>query len=365
MSSRSRLKDILDRFNKIYNIAGIEEKKISLDEISKKMEDSNLWENAAEASSLSKSNSDLSSEISLFDNIYRDIKDVIALFDLSQEDQGNDSDILLEVEKMTEDIIKRIDDLELQTNFTSPEDKMGCFVEINAGTGGNDSQDLAENVLRMYTMWAQKRGYKVNYLSITYGEECGVKSATIEIIGYLAFGYMKKENGVHRFVRISPFNANGKRQTSFISVFSYPLYEQKSKEIVIDEKDLRIDTYRSSGAGGQHVNTTDSAIRITHIPTKIVAHSQSQRSQVQNKAEAMRLLKAKLVKLEKDNENKTKASIEAGKADISWGNQVRNYIFHPYKLVKDLRSGYETAAVDKVMDGDLDDIMSSLVYIKK
>ena len=232
-------------------------------------------------------------------------------------------------------------------------DSNNAFIEIHAGAGGTESQDWAEMLQRMYIRWADSKNYKIKLLQESRGEEAGIKSSTIKTIGEYSYGWLKRESGIHRLVRISPFDSNKKRHTSFASVWIYPEIDEKIK-IEINDIDLRIDTYRSSGAGGQHVNTTDSAVRITHIPTNIVVQSQSDRSQHKNKANALAMLKSRLYALELEKRKETDNKIHSFKKEIGWGNQIRSYILHPYKLIKDSRTNYETSNASAVLDGKID-----------
>ena len=242
--------------------------------------------------------------------------------------------------------------------FSAKEDKMDCFLEINTGVGGNDASDFSAMLLRMYLRWAQNHNFKTEIIHIIDSEEAGIKSATVKISGVNAFGWAKTESGIHRLVRISPFNSNGKRQTSFSSIWVYPVVEEDI-EIIIDDKDIRVDTYRASGAGGQHVNKTDSAVRITHIPTGIVAQCQNDRSQIRNKAETMRILKSRLYEFEMRKRKEEEDKKNATKTDNGWGHQIRSYVLHPYQMVKDLRSGVEKGNCQAVFDGDIDDFIRS------
>ena len=240
-------------------------------------------------------------------------------------------------------------------------DERDVYLEIHAGAGGTESQDWAEMLRRMYIRWAEKKSYNYSLISETKGEEAGFKSSTIRINGKYCYGFLKYESGVHRLVRISPFDSSKRRHTSFSSVWVYPVVDENI-DIEINDKDLRIDTYRSSGAGGQHVNTTDSAVRITHIPSNIVVQCQNERSQHKNKETAMNMLKARLHELEikkKEEENKT---IESNKTDIGWGHQIRSYVLQPYQLVKDNRTGYERSDPEKILDGDIDSFLESALY---
>ena len=263
--------------------------------------------------------------------------------------------------ELNENIIKlnlQVKKLEVQTKLSGKHDRNNAIVAIHAGAGGTESCDWAQMLVRMYSRWAENKNFKFDIIDVLAGEEAGIKSITFMINGLFAYGFLQAEIGVHRLVRISPFDANKRRHTSFASVDVIPEVEYDI-DIVIDEKDIRIDTYRSTGAGGQHVNTTDSAVRITHLPTNIVVQSQNERSQLKNKATAMKLLKAKLYEYEQE---KLRASYEKHydeKGLIAWGSQIRSYVFMPYQLVKDHRTEYETSQVDKVMDGDIDDFINS------
>jgi peptide chain release factor 2 len=247
---------------------------------------------------------------------------------------------------------------EIESLLSGEADANDCYVEVNAGAGGTEAQDWAEMLLRMYQRWAEQRGYKVSMTEQSEGEEAGIKSATLQVSGPNAFGWLKTETGVHRLVRISPFGGNDKRQTSFASVYVYPVVDDKI-EIEINPADLKTDTFRASGAGGQHVNKTESGVRFTHIPTGIIAASTQDRSQHRNRAIAMEMLKARLYELELRKREAVTAGIEAGKTDIGWGHQIRNYVLQPYQLVKDLRTGLEKGNPAAVLDGDLDEFMAA------
>ena len=242
--------------------------------------------------------------------------------------------------------------------FSDENDANHCFVDINAGAGGSDSCDFAVMLMRMYERFADDNDFKTEIISMIDGDEAGIRSATLKIKGQYAFGWFKTESGVHRLVRISPFNANGKRQTSFASIWVYPEVDDDI-DIEISDKDLRIDTYRASGAGGQHVNKTDSAVRITHLPTNIVVQCQNDRSQIKNKASAMKMLKSRLFELEMQKKQNALDKIESGKTDNSWGHQIRSYVLHPYQMVKDLRTGYETSNTQAVFDGKITDFIKT------
>ena len=275
-----------------------------------------------------------------------------------EPDPGLEEEWHRELERLEEGL----EELELRTMLQGEEDVRDAIVTIQPGAGGTESQDWAQMLLRMYTCWAERRDYTVNVLDLQPGEEAGIKGATLEIMGDHAYGYLKAEKGVHRLVRISPFDAQARRHTSFASVFVYPLVEDEI-EIEIDENDLRVDTYRASGAGGQHVNKTDSAVRLTHLPTGIVVACQQERSQHKNKSTAMKMLKAALYEHALAEKEKEKAALEATKTKIAWGHQIRSYVFQPYTMVNDHRTELKVGDVHAVMDGDLDPFIEA--YLKK
>lgn len=274
-------------------------------------------------------------------------------------EEQKDPTLLDEFSELFEAFLIKVEDWEIRVMLSGKYDTAPCYFGINAGAGGTDAQDWAQLLFRMYVRWFEKKGYQYEILELMEGEEAGIKSATFSVSGEYAYGYLKNEAGVHRLVRLSPFNANSKRQTSFAAVDVTPKVDDGEIDIQIDPKDLKIDTYRSSGAGGQHVNKTDSAVRITHLPTGIVATSQASRSQIDNRETAMSLLKSRLqVVLERERKEKLQ-ELRGNVTEIAWGNQIRSYVFHPYKLVKDLRTNYETSDVQAVMDGDLDPFINA------
>ena len=276
----------------------------------------------------------------------------------------SDEDVELEAELLSEihDLGRKIEALEVKTMLQGSDDHRGALLTVHPGAGGLESQDWAEMLTRMYTRWAERHGYQVNVLDLQPGDEAGIKSATLEVRGEDAYGYLKAEKGIHRLVRISPFDAQSRRHTSFASVFVYPEVDDEI-EVDIDESELRIDTFRASGAGGQHVNKTDSAIRITHEPTGIVVACQQERSQHKNKSTAMKMLKAALYERALEEREKEKAVLESTKTDIGWGNQIRSYVFQPYTMVNDHRTEVKVGDVNKVMDGDLDPFIEA--YLKQ
>lgn len=279
------------------------------------------------------------------------LKDACDLIELAEAE--NDTDVLAEAEKALTDLQKQVAQRELESLLCGEADSNDTFLEIHPGAGGTEAQDWAQMLLRMYTFWANKHGYQVDEMELTDGEEAGIKSAIIKIKGLNAYGWLKTESGVHRLVRISPFDANARRHTSFASVWVYPVVDD-SIHIDIDPSECRIDTYRASGAGGQHVNRTDSAVRITHLPTGIVVQCQNQRSQFANRDEAWSMLRARLYELELQKRREKSQALEAVKSEIGWGHQIRSYVLQPYQLVKDLRTNAETSDAAGVLDGDID-----------
>ena len=289
-----------------------------------------------------------------------ELEDVEVLEELSLEEE--DEAALNEPKAMLSEIETKIEDLEFKRILGEPEDSSNAIVSINAGAGGTEAQDWADMLLRMYLRYAERSGFQTEIVEYQEGDEAGLKSATFLVKGDYAFGYLKSESGVHRLVRISPFDSNKRRHTSFASVFVSPEIDD-SIEVDIEEKDLRIDTYRASGAGGQHVNKTDSAIRITHAPTGIVVSCQNERSQRQNKETAMKILRARLYELEREKQREKIDELNSTKKEIGWGSQIRSYVLHPYRMIKDHRTDFETGNVDPVLDGDLAEFIKSyLIY---
>lgn len=298
----------------------------------------------------------LEQAINLCNEVDSELSDNIELIELGEIE--DDEEIILEAETAIQKLTDKAEVLELQTLLSGEADSNDTYLEINSGAGGTESQDWANMLLRMYTRWANAHGCKVELMEMHNGEEAGIKSATIQIKGDSAYGWLKTESGVHRLVRISPYDSNARRHTSFASVWVYPVIDDNF-EVDINESELRIDTYRASGAGGQHVNTTDSAVRITHIPTNIVVQCQNDRSQHKNRATAMNMLKARLYEAELQRREEEANSEHASKKEIGWGHQIRSYVLQPYQMVKDLRTGVESGQPDKVLDGDLNAFLNA------
>jgi len=325
-------------------------------ELEKKMSEPSFWDNQDEANRLSEELSSKKRTIESFNRIAQELKDLQELVVFAEEDE--DEKLLEEVQSGVKGLESAVGSLEISHMLDSPDDERDSILMIHSGAGGTESQDWANMLLRMYSRWIDRRGMEMDLMDLQEGEEAGIKSATLEVKGKNAYGLLKAENGIHRLVRISPFDANHRRHTSFASVFVFPVVEN-NVDVQIDEKDLRIDTYRASGAGGQHVNKTSSAVRITHIPTGIVVQCQDERSQHRNRSNAMKILRARLYQLKLEEERSKKMALEKKKKKIEWGSQIRSYILHPYNLVKDHRTGYETSNVSGVLDGDLDQFIEA------
>ena len=281
----------------------------------------------------------------------QEFADAQALAELAEEE--GDAEAMAEAQAGLEALRERLGRLQLESLLSGEADGNDCFLEIHAGAGGTDSQDWAEMLLRMYTRWAEAHGFKLEWIEESPGEEAGLKSVTVRVVGPNAYGWLKTESGVHRLVRISPFDSQARRHTSFASIWVYPVVDE-TIEVEINDKDLRIDTYRSSGAGGQHVNKTDSAVRLTHLPTGIVVACQNDRSQHRNRAQAFAMLRARLYELELQKRREEAEAEAAGKSEIGWGHQIRSYVLQPYQMVKDLRTGVEKGNAQGVLDGDID-----------
>ena len=319
------------------------------------MEDPTLWDNPENAQKLMRERQALVDAMESYDTIAGDLSDNIELIELGEME--GDAEVIKEAEEALKSLKKKAAEKELEALLDGEADANDTFLEINSGAGGTESCDWASMLARMYVRWAEKKGYRVELQAESAGEEAGIKSATYKISGHNAYGWLKSESGVHRLVRISPFDSAAKRHTSFTSVGVYPVVDDNI-EIEVNPADIRIDTYRSSGAGGQHVNTTDSAVRITHAPTGIVVTS-SEKSQHQNRDIAMKALKSRLYQMELDRRNAAVNEMHENKGDAGWGNQIRSYVLQPYQMVKDLRTNFETSDTKGVLDGDLDGLMAA------
>ena len=337
-------------------------KEIKLKEIEGQIAADGFWDNPEETKGILKERTRISEQIERFKKLKGDLEENEILLDLAIEE--SDEKTLDEVSRQLQDLETEIRQVSLDLMLDGRDDQNNAIVSINAGAGGTEAQDWAEMLLRMYARWVERKGYKINIIDFQPGEEAGIKSVTFTAGGDYAYGYLKSEIGVHRLVRISPFNASGKRHTSFASVFVYP---ELDSEIVIevDDNDLRIDTYRASGAGGQHVNKTSSAVRITHLPTGIVVQCQQEKSQHRNKDMAMKVLKARLYQAEKAKQDEKLREMHDGKEDIAWGSQIRSYVLHPYQMVKDHRTKLEIGNVNDVLDGGIDRFIEENLLAKQ
>ncbi len=337
----------------------IEGKKNRIEELEKKMEAPDFWNDPVSSGKLTQELKGLKDDVSAIDSLDSQFSDILDYIELGNEE--NDPEIAQEALEQFETFTSDFETLRIKTLLSGEYDLENAIVTLHSGAGGTEACDWTQMLYRMYTRWAEAHGYSVEMLDLLEGDEAGIKSVTFEVNGENAYGYLKSEMGIHRLVRISPFNANGKRQTSFASCDVMPDIEDDI-DIEVRDEDIRIDTYRSSGAGGQHINKTSSAIRITHFPTGIVVTCQNERSQHMNKDKAMQMLKSKLLMLKMEENEEARAEIRGDVSGISWGNQIRSYVFQPYTMVKDLRTGEETSNVNGVMDGALDSFMNA--YLK-
>ncbi|MGB9846132.1 MAG: peptide chain release factor 2 [Desulfotomaculales bacterium] len=335
------------------------EKKIAL--LEEQMLSPSFWDDQEKVQRVTQELSGLKEAVGAFSRLSRSYEDLEVLVALGEEE--DDPEIAREVAENLKVLRRQVDQEELRVYLSGPYDQESAILSLHAGAGGTEAQDWVQMLLRMYTRWAEEKGFKVEVADLLPGDEAGVKSATLLVNGKWAYGYLRAEKGVHRLVRISPFDASGRRHTSFASVDVLPQVED-SVEVEINPEDLRIDTFRSSGAGGQHVNKTESAVRITHLPTGIVVQCQSERSQISNRNTAMKILKARLLDLEIKKKEAELAALRGEQTEIAWGNQIRSYVFHPYSLVKDHRTGAETGNVQAVMDGEIDLFISAYLREK-
>ena len=329
-------------------------------ELKQKTNDPNIWENL-EAKTLFQNIKIVEKKIADFHRIKQSLSDLKEFYAFAVDE--NDQQTIIQLVEDSNQLLKDSTEVRYLNLMNGEADQNNAFVEIHAGAGGTESQDWAEMLQRMYVRWAESKTYRVSLLQESRGEEAGIKSSTIKISGDFTYGWLKRESGIHRLVRISPFDSNKRRHTSFASIWVYPEIDEKI-EIDINETDLRIDTYRASGAGGQHVNKTDSAVRITHIPTKVVVQCQNDRSQHRNKSNAMAMLKSRLYELELQKRKEEENKIHSEKKDIGWGHQIRSYVLHPYKLIKDLRTNHESSNVNDILNGDIDKFLEKSLTLK-
>lgn len=352
-----RISDLRSRLAEARSYLRVDELRARRPQLETELGRPDLWEDAESAQKLQREFAEMTDDLEIHDQLESGIDDLEVLHELAREE--GDESLEGEIESDIRSLEKKFDQLELRALFTGEYDDNDVLVDLNSGAGGVDAQDWAEMLLRMYLRWAEHHGFEFQIESLNEGTEAGISSATFVIRGRNAYGLMRSEHGVHRLVRISPFDNNSRRQTSFASIKVTPMFDDVDSEIEIDDKDLRIDVYRSSGAGGQHVNVTDSAVRITHLPTGLVSSCQNERSQLQNKQRAMMTLKAKLLDLERQKRKDKLSEIAGDQSAVDFGSQSRNYVLQPYQQVKDLRSGYEENNPSAVLDGEIDEFMEA------
>ncbi|MCD6185481.1 MAG: peptide chain release factor 2 [Deltaproteobacteria bacterium] len=359
---KQTIKKLNNKLEQLKEYLDLDAQEKRLKEIESIIAKKKFWAKPDETKDILKERTWLSGRINKFNKNCADLEESEVLLDLAIEE--SDEETLLEADKQIQEIAKQIKQFSLNLMLDKPEDRNNAIISINAGAGGTEAQDWAEMLFRMYSRWVERRKFKIEIIDFQSGDEAGIKSITFTANGENAYGYLKTENGVHRLVRISPFNANHKRHTSFASVFVYPELENKIV-VEIEDKDLRIDVYRASGAGGQHVNKTSSAVRITHLPSGIVAQCQQEKSQHRNREMAMKVLRARLYQAEKQKQDEKLQEIHNGKDDIAWGSQIRSYVLHPYQIVKDHRIHLDIGNVSGVLDGDIDPFIEGVLLAGK
>ncbi len=333
----------------------VETKREAIQEIESIMAVPGFWDDTAKSQHIIKERTTKEKIVQMWDGLVKQADDVRVMIELGEE--ALDEETLAEVAAMNTTLQQGVEAAEFQRMLSGEHDRNSCFISINPGAGGTESQDWASMILRMYLRYCEKKGWKTVITDYQDGDEAGLKSVTFNVTGEYAYGHLKAEAGIHRLVRISPFDSNARRHTSFASMYAFPEIEEEDIDIKISDTDLKVDTFRSGGAGGQHVNTTDSAVRITHLPSGIIVACQSERSQISNRATAMKVLRSKLYEREVQERTAKASEIAAEKKEIGWGSQIRSYVLHPYKMVKDLRTGVETGNPDAVLDGNLDDFV--------
>ncbi|MBJ9993129.1 MULTISPECIES: peptide chain release factor 2 [unclassified Paenibacillus] len=350
-SVKHDLREIATKLTNLRGSLDLDLKQEMISNFEEKMSAPDFWDDNEKAQSVIAEMNAVKSSVDEYEKLQQEYDDASMMAELADEE--GDESLAAEIAEAVGSLTKKLDDFELKLLLNQPYDKMNAILELHPGAGGTESQDWGQMLLRMYTRWAEKHGFKVETLDYLPGDEAGIKSVTLLIKGFNAYGYLKAEKGVHRLVRISPFDSSGRRHTSFVSCDVVPEITE-DVDVEIRTEDLKIDTYRASGAGGQHINTTDSAVRITHIPTGVVVTCQNERSQIKNRERAMTMLRSKLYERKLEEQRKQLDEIRGEQSDIAWGSQIRSYVFHPYSMVKDHRTSVETGNVGAVMDGDLD-----------